>query len=103
MQSYHHAVLARPDTLLGVCHALGEDLGFNPNILRVALAVPLVWMPVPMFAAYVAMGLLVLASRLLFPNPRRTDTISAELIEAPVEQRQALVAAQHKEDLLIAA
>ena len=101
MQSYHDAVLARPDTLLGVCHALGEDLGFNPNILRVALAVPLVWMPVPMFAAYLALGLLVLASRLLFPNPRRTVAIG-EAPEVPIIARRP-EPEQDRQELLIAA
>jgi phage shock protein PspC (stress-responsive transcriptional regulator) len=103
MQSYHDAVLARPDTLLGVCQALGEDLGFNPNILRIALAVPLVWMPVPMFAGYLALGLVVLASRLLFPNPRRAEAVSAEVIEAPVPEPRASAPVQDREELLIAA
>ncbi len=29
----------KPDNLLGICHALGETLGFNPLFLRLALLV----------------------------------------------------------------
>jgi phage shock protein PspC (stress-responsive transcriptional regulator) len=103
MQTYHDAVLARPDTLLGVCQALGEDLGFNPNILRVALAVPLVWMPVPMFAGYLALGLLVLASRLLFPNPRRAAPVAEAAGVAPPAERQPAVSEPALEELRMAA
>ena len=31
------SIIARDDTLLGVCFALGEDFGFNPVYLRVPL------------------------------------------------------------------
>ena len=103
MQSYHQAVFARPDTLLGVCQALGEDLGFNPNILRIVLALPLVWMPVPMFAAYLALGVLVLASRLLFPNPR-TALAPVETVQpAAAVSQPAMEAQPQREELLIAA
>lgn len=62
-------VFTRPDTLLGVCQALGEDLGFNPLLLRVAFALPLFFNPNYTVAAYLALGLVVLTLRLLVPNP----------------------------------
>ena len=61
--------IARDDTLLGVCHAIGEDFGFNPTYLRVVLAVLLLWNPVVVLGFYVAAGVLVLISRWLSPNP----------------------------------
>ena len=57
----------RSQTLLGVCEAIGEDFGFNANYLRVplgAIVVSNIWAAV---GAYLALGLVVLASRLLFP------------------------------------
>ncbi len=78
MQSYHSNVLARPDTLLGVCQALGEDFGFNPLFLRVAFAAPLLWDPVTPIAVYLALGVLVAASRLIYPNPRAAAAPQAE-------------------------
>ncbi len=103
MKSYSHAVIARPDTLLGVCQALGADLGFNPIYLRVALAVPLVWMPFQMFAAYLALGVLVLASRLLFPNPRVAAEASPEPVAAETGQRRPDPIVAEREEMLIAA
>ena len=32
------ALPLRSHTILGVCEAIGEDFGFNPNFLRVPLA-----------------------------------------------------------------
>ena len=69
-QTFQPSVFARDDTFFGVCHALGEDFGFNPNYLRAALAVGLFWNPVAMVAAYAGAGLVVAATRWLYPNPR---------------------------------
>lgn len=58
-----------PDKLFGVCQAVGEDLGFNPFYLRVALIVMLVFSPIAVVATYVSLAAVVLLSRILFPNP----------------------------------
>ena len=60
--------MARNDVLFGVCQAIGEDLGFNPNFLRVALAGGLMWNAKLMLAVYAGLFAIVLASRLLFPG-----------------------------------
>jgi phage shock protein PspC (stress-responsive transcriptional regulator) len=70
MQSYQPAIFWREDTLFGVCEALGEDFRFNPLFLRVALSVGLLWDPLAMIYAYLGLAVIVLVSRLLFPNPR---------------------------------
>jgi len=57
----------RSDTFLGTCQAIGDDLGFNADWLRVAVALPLLWMPLWSVGAYAVLTLLVLFSRLLFP------------------------------------
>ena len=61
-------VFNRPDTLLGVCEALGQDLGFNPNWLRVALAVGIFWNPWAIAATYLGLGVAVAVARLLTPE-----------------------------------
>ncbi|MBY8822796.1 PspC domain-containing protein [Sphingomonas colocasiae] len=73
------SLFARSDTLFGICEALGQDFGFNPNYLRVALAAVVIWSPVGAIAGYAAAGAVVLLSRLVFPAPRsaqadQTDT-----------------------------
>jgi phage shock protein C len=70
MQASQPSPLARDDTLLGICHALGEDIGFNPVYLRVTLAVMLLWNPTIVVGAYAGLGILVLLTRWIAPNPR---------------------------------
>ena len=65
------------DNMIGICHAIGEDFGFNPLYLRIALAVTLLFSPEAMLVAYGSGGLLVLASRLLVrAKPRRATNVS---------------------------
>ena len=71
------ALPLRTHTILGVCEAIGEDFGFNPVLLRVPLAATVLWSPLAAIAGYFALGAIVLASRLLFPD-RRTAAVSAQ-------------------------
>ena len=64
-------LILRNDTILGVCEAIGEDFGFNANWLRIPLAGGVLVSPVASFGIYFVLGIAVLASRLLFPAPRR--------------------------------
>ena len=64
-------LILRNDTILGVCEAIGQDFGFNPNFLRIPLAGGVLISPLASFGIYFALGLAVLASRLLFPAPRQ--------------------------------
>ncbi len=83
--------LAAPkDNLTGICHALGEDFGFNPLWIRLALAAAFVLQPVGVIATYLALGGLVLISRLVFPDARPV---------APVVERHA--AEQQDEDVVL--
>jgi phage shock protein PspC (stress-responsive transcriptional regulator) len=60
----------REDTFFGVCQALGDDFGFNPLWLRFAFAAGLFFNPTVALGAYAALGVIVLATRLVVPNPR---------------------------------
>lgn len=60
---------ARPDKLFGICEAVGEQLGFNPIYLRVALIGLLFFGPLYMVGAYVALGIVVGIAHLVFPKP----------------------------------
>ncbi|WP_293645526.1 PspC domain-containing protein [Sphingopyxis sp. RIFCSPHIGHO2_12_FULL_65_19] len=75
----------RRDTFFGICEAVGQDFGFNPLYLRLAFIAPLFFFPVQSFAAYFGLGIVVLASRLIFPakatapaQPALSATESAE-------------------------
>ena len=64
--------------LFGVCAAIGQDLGFNPLWLRLALAISLLFQPVAVLSAYALLGVTVTVSRLLYPN-RRSAVRTPEL------------------------
>ena len=83
------SVFARDDTMFGVCEALGEDFGFNPNLLRVLFGIGLFWGPVTAIAAYAAAGALVSASRWLVPNPPLVGRERAEACAANEANDQA--------------
>jgi hypothetical protein len=84
---------APKDNLLGICHAIGEDFGFNPFWLRVALAIGIIARPEVVLAVYATLGVAVLASRLLARRPkpaRPTATVTVLATRAePEPLRQA--------------
>lgn len=71
----------RSYTFLGVCEAIGEDFGFNANYLRVPLGAIVVFNIWLALGAYLGLGLIVLASRLLFP-PRKPAADAAKAVPA---------------------
>ena len=86
---------ARPDNLLGICAAIGEDFGFNPLWLRVALGAGILWNPAVIVGTYLALGLVVLATRLAFPGrqPVASEVPSPALPEAANTQEPELALA----------
>ena len=80
------AKTGRSSGLIGVCAALGEEFGFNPDYLRVALAATLLWSPLAVLSGYAAAGLLVLLSRWLVPDDRRTKKASSIIAEDATSQ-----------------
>ncbi|WP_374942343.1 PspC domain-containing protein [Sphingomonas sp.] len=78
MHDQQPAPIAKKDNLFGICAALGEDFGFNPLYLRIALSVGILWNPLAMFGGYLALGLVVLATRLLCPDAK-TSAATAEI------------------------
>lgn len=74
-----------PDSLFGICQAAGEDLHIGPFFLRVGLIALLFFGPWLAVGAYAGLGVLVAASRLLFPKPRSTKVAEPVALEQPVE------------------
>ena len=87
MQENQAALPLRDHTLLGVCEALGEDFGFNPLWLRILFASFIIWKPVEVVGLYLALGVLVMISRLLVPSRRRTAIVAEA--GAPAEAANA--------------
>jgi len=79
------SLIRRDDTFFGICQALGEDFGFNPVFLRIAFALPVIYAPMLTIAVYLGLGVIVLASRLLAPRPKRKASPAAvETVEPQV-------------------
>ncbi|HEY0164233.1 MAG TPA: PspC domain-containing protein [Sphingomicrobium sp.] len=80
-------LLLRNDTILGVCEAIGRDFGFNPNFLRIPRAGGVLLSPIAAVGIYFALGIAVLASRLLFPAPRRLAAAPQSAASPATSQR----------------
>jgi phage shock protein PspC (stress-responsive transcriptional regulator) len=88
----HTKPLSTPkDNLLGICNALGEDFSFNPLWLRLALGAAFVIQPLGVVVGYLALGLVVLASRLAFPNARTSPQAPEDMPEVVAAPRAAAV------------
>jgi phage shock protein PspC (stress-responsive transcriptional regulator) len=87
------ALPLRSHTILGVCEAIGEDFGFNPTFLRVPFAASVLYSPTWAIVAYLALGVVVLGSRLLFPKAKADVAVPAEQPVAANEQQEFAKAA----------
>ena len=89
------ALPLRAHTILGVCEGIGEDFGFNPVLLRIPFAASVLISPTMAIGAYLLLGLVVLASRMLFPKVK-TEQVAADaahVVEPANEQREFAEAA----------
>ncbi|HEX8511588.1 MAG TPA: PspC domain-containing protein [Allosphingosinicella sp.] len=82
--------MARDDTLLGACYAIGEDFGFNPFYLRLVFAVALLAFPVMALTAYAALTALVTLARWLVPNPRPVGDFDMDVPDCADPECEAL-------------
>lgn len=82
-------LFTRDDTFFGVCEGLGEDLRIPSNLFRMAFALGFFFSPAAAVATYVALGVLVLVSRLAFPAPRIRKPAATPAAEPAQEQTGA--------------
>ncbi|MEQ7872782.1 PspC domain-containing protein [Sphingomonas sp. ASV193] len=73
-------VHSHPETILGTCQAIGDDLGINPNWLRAAFGVALVWNIAAAVGAYLLLSLLVLVLRRAMPDERGSRPADAATV-----------------------
>jgi phage shock protein C len=92
-------LMLRNDTILGVCEAIGQDLGINPTWLRVAFCLPIFWNPLLTIGAYLGLGLVVAGTRFAFPDRKAQPAAApAQLVEIEatateiVEERELIAA-----------
>ena len=85
--------------LLGICAAIGQDLGFNPLWLRLALAMSLLFQPVAVLSAYAALGITVALSRWLYPS-RRPVVPEASASSGLTQIGRGRLAAEHRDGVV---
>jgi phage shock protein PspC (stress-responsive transcriptional regulator) len=74
------ALPLRSHTILGVCEGIGEDFGFNPTFMRIPFAAIVLYSPLIAVGAYLALGVVVLASRLIFPKAKTAPEMEREAV-----------------------
>src|SRR6476646_6936967 len=86
------ALPLRSHTIFGVCEAIGDDFGFNPVLLRVPFAATVLWSPLWAIVGYLALGVVVLGSRMLFPKAKAAN-VHAEVEAARANEQRELAEA----------
>jgi phage shock protein PspC (stress-responsive transcriptional regulator) len=86
------ALPLRSHTIFGVCEAIGEDFGFNPAFLRVPLAASVIASPIWAFGTYLALGVIVLVSRLIFPASKPAS-LGPAVDQTPANEQNELAKA----------
>jgi len=84
------ALPLRDDTMLGVCAGLGEEFGFNPNILRIAIGALVLFDVMVAAGVYLGLGVALAMGRLLFP-PRR-HSVAKTIAGQPVQAKDSAAA-----------
>ena len=95
------ALPLRGDTFLGVCEAIGQDLGFHSNWLRVPFAALLLWNPPVIVGSYLALGCVVAVTRLAFPD-RRAQAVLPQSAATPASEGAVAVETPREKELLAA-
>jgi phage shock protein PspC (stress-responsive transcriptional regulator) len=93
------ALPLRSDTFLGVCEAVGQDLGFHPNWLRIPFAAMILWNPPVIIASYLALGCVVAVTRRAFPDRAAAQPKPAA---APADESAVVVEKAEEKELLAA-
>jgi phage shock protein PspC (stress-responsive transcriptional regulator) len=78
----------RSDTILGVCEALGQDLGIRPLFLRLAFAGLFYFNPLMVIGSYLALGAGVALARWLYPVPTTAVAPAAADHAAPAADNE---------------
>lgn len=68
MQPRQRLIFSGPEPIFGVCEALGRDFRVNPMLFRAAFGIGLIWNLGIALGVYAALAVIVLVSRLLFPD-----------------------------------
>ena len=86
MSNANTNLVLRSDTVLGVCEAIGQDFGFHPNWLRLALGMSFYFAPLVVLGTYLGLGVIVAITRYVAPD----QTAEAPQVAEPVVEAEPL-------------
>lgn len=78
----------RSDTILGVCEAIGQDLGIRPLYLRLVFAGLFYFNPLMVIGSYLALGAGVALARWLYPAPTQAVVLPIADQAAPAADNE---------------
>ena len=84
MQTAKPSLFARDDTFFGVCEGLAEDVRFNPLWLRLVFTLAVFVNPVAAVSVYLALGVVIFATRWFLPASASVATSNPEAATALV-------------------
>jgi phage shock protein PspC (stress-responsive transcriptional regulator) len=84
------ALFNRPDTILGICQGVADDLGISPLWLRVPFGAAFYWNMAGVSAAYLVLGLIVVLARWLVPVTTPAAAPAATGEAAPIDEPEQL-------------
>ena len=76
----------RPDTILGICQGVADDLGISAMWLRVPFGAAFYWHMTGVTAAYLVLGIILLLARWLVPAQATVAAAAAPIASQPREQ-----------------
>jgi len=87
------SLIRRQHTVLGVCEGLGEDLGFNPVILRILFAGGVYFAPLAVIGTYFFLGAALAVARWAYPVPTASSVQPSQATDSQNDAEELKIAA----------
>ena len=100
MQTERTNLFMREDTFFGVCQGIQEDLRIPADLLRIGFAGLLYINMTAAFALYGALAVVVLSSRLIFPNVRRPSRAARRALARQQAAREESIQEEATEEMV---
>ena len=87
------SLIRRQHTVLGVCEGIGEDLGFNPVILRILFAGGVYFAPLAVIGTYFFLGGALALARWAYPVPIASPALPSQAVDSQNDSEEMKIAA----------
>ena len=87
------SLIRRQHTVLGVCEGIGEDLGFNPVVLRILFAGGVYFAPLAVIGTYFFLGGALALARWAYPVPTASPALPSQATDSQNDAEELKIAA----------